>query len=127
MRNAPVGTLGHAIQRARFTLGMTQRDLAKKLGLRRGYTVSRWEGGRHAPMKSLHKRVAALLGVAPAPHGANVLRALGLERTSEVASLRTALAEAVNRHADLLDAGPKRIRAAVREALEVAERHGVSA
>jgi transcriptional regulator with XRE-family HTH domain len=105
---------------------MTQRDLAKKLGLRRGYSVSRWEGGRHAPMKALHKRLAALLGAAPAPHGANVLRALGVETSSEVATLKTALAEAVNHHADLLDAGPKRVRAAVLEALEVAERHGAS-
>jgi ribosome-binding protein aMBF1 (putative translation factor) len=131
MRKPPVGSLGHALQRARFTLGLSQKELAKKLGLRRGYTVPRWEGEYQAPSAAVREGLAAILGTAPAPHGTNALRALGMapsaaDAASRGASLSVAMAASISRHADAIDASPKRVREAIREALDIAERHGAT-
>jgi transcriptional regulator with XRE-family HTH domain len=129
MRTPPAGSLAHFLQRARITLGLTQGQLAKKVGLRRGYTVSRWEGGLQAPTAGVRNNLLAILGGAPAPHGSNLVRALGAKGATGAgafgnAALATELAAMVNRHADAIDASPKRVRAAFRDLFDLAERHG---
>lgn len=130
MRKPPEGSLGHYLQRARVTLGLTQRELARKVRLRRGYTVSRWEGGFQAPAAAVRDQLAAVLGAAPAPHGENAVRALGAKgaaasvATAGSAALASEVAALVVRQADAIDASPKRVRAAFRELFDLADRHG---
>ena len=89
MRKASPGSLGHSIRRARRTLDLSQLELAKKLGLRGSLTVSRWEVERQKPAARFRNRLAAILGAAPHPHGANALHALGMDAApTEVASFR---------------------------------------
>lgn len=53
--------VGERIKAAREHAGLTQEDLAKKLGVR-AITVSRWERGQQTPSKKTLKRLEEILG-----------------------------------------------------------------
>jgi len=50
------------MRKARKALGMTQKDLADKIGVRELY-ISRWETGLVSPSIDTLKRIAVVLGV----------------------------------------------------------------
>jgi DNA-binding XRE family transcriptional regulator len=53
--------IGDRLRSARQHAGLTQEDLAKKLGVR-AITISRWERGQQAPSKKTLKRLEEILG-----------------------------------------------------------------
>ena len=46
---------GKSITEARETLGLTQEDLAKRIGMKRVLTISRWENGHRDPSLSPYR------------------------------------------------------------------------
>jgi len=61
-RRLPVGP---ALAALRQRAGLTQADLAERLGLLSPETISRYERGEREPRVSSLRRIAAVLGVAP--------------------------------------------------------------
>lgn len=57
--------VGDRIRERREKIGLTQTELARRLGIDKG-TVWRWEAGRTSPQRGQLQRVAAMLGVTPA-------------------------------------------------------------
>ena len=55
---------GQHLRAARLACGWTQADLAKRLGVSKGY-ISRLEGGRARPAKSTVLRLAEVCGTDP--------------------------------------------------------------
>ncbi|MBI4764110.1 MAG: transcriptional regulator [Deltaproteobacteria bacterium] len=53
-------TLGERIIRVRRTLGMTQKELARKLGVDPG-TLGYWERGERRPIKGLEEKINGFL------------------------------------------------------------------
>lgn len=57
-------SLAGALKRLREDRGWTQEELAERLDVS-GATISRWEGGHHAPTLEHVQKIAELLGVDP--------------------------------------------------------------
>ena len=55
-------TISDRIRQSRIDAGLTQTELAGKLGVTQS-TVNRWEGGRHDPSRETSLRIADILGV----------------------------------------------------------------
>uniref|UniRef100_A0A6M3J119 Putative DNA binding, helix-turn-helix domain containing protein n=1 Tax=viral metagenome TaxID=1070528 RepID=A0A6M3J119_9ZZZZ len=57
---------GLATKEIRLALGLSQEAWAKRLGVKRVATISRWENGHRAPNEHFHRRIrnaAAEVGV----------------------------------------------------------------
>lgn len=52
------------LRRARFAVGLSQEEFARKVGVTQG-TVCAWEAGEHLPRASLFPKIARILGVDP--------------------------------------------------------------
>ena len=50
------------IKELRLAAGLTQEQLAKKMGLDQG-AISHWERGKNNPLRKYHKKLAKVLGV----------------------------------------------------------------
>lgn len=59
-------TLGQVLKRQRESLGLTQRELASKLGVKAAH-IAYLEGGRRRPSLSLLGRLAEVLGLEKGP------------------------------------------------------------
>jgi transcriptional regulator with XRE-family HTH domain len=53
--------LGHRIERRRQVLGMTQEELARRVGVNRA-SIGNWESGRHFPKRYIGK-LEEILGI----------------------------------------------------------------
>ena len=62
-RSSPGAQLGAYLAELRIQQGLTQRQLAEKLGLSSGEVVSRWERGEREPRLDMLSAVAAALDV----------------------------------------------------------------
>ena len=49
------------IKELRLAAGLTQEQLAKKMGLDQG-AISHWERGKTSPLRKYHKKLAKVLG-----------------------------------------------------------------
>lgn len=58
---ADVGELGDEMRRRREALGLSQQDVAAKMGLKRSSQVSHWETGDRRPTKANLKAAAPIL------------------------------------------------------------------
>lgn len=85
------GMTGQEVQAARSIRGLTQKDLAKKLGVSET-TVTRWETGRFKPAARLQARLHEILGVAPTMHTTQVVPEQ--ERGKDILRLARSLATA---------------------------------
>lgn len=54
-----------ALRAARLTAGYSQSQLARRMGVAEGHTVSGWERGRSGPLPAMIPRLAKVLGVRP--------------------------------------------------------------
>jgi transcriptional regulator with XRE-family HTH domain len=57
---------GAALRQARLDAGLTQEDLAERLGMRRPTPISSWERSAHVPEPGTIKRLADAIGCPPA-------------------------------------------------------------
>ena len=74
-----LGTLGDHLRKNRLDLGLQQRTVAKRLGVR-VETIGRWEKGLARPLPRHYGHILAFLGYDPEPVGEGVLARLNAAR-----------------------------------------------
>jgi transcriptional regulator with XRE-family HTH domain len=74
--------VGDHIRRRRLDLGLTQRTLARQLGVREE-TVHLWETGRARPLPRHFGRIVRFLGFDPEPGGSDLAGRIRTRRRAE--------------------------------------------
>lgn len=105
MNTRPAFTLGDMVRQLRIERGLTQKQLAKKVGLRGNAFISRIERGSALPSVPMQRRLADVLGVEAALLAARVSReSHGSTATALLADIGQAFDGARQRFANELDA-----------------------
>lgn len=83
----PIGSLGDRLRQARKALGLSQADLALKIGVSQP-AVATWESGMHDPRRDVLTRVATVLGVPFDWLAAGTAGRVGEDRSAAAAYIR---------------------------------------
>lgn len=73
-------SVAERLREARLAAGLTQAQLAQRIGVADGTRVAAWEHGRSTPHPATWAAICSLLGIAPEEAGAMTLRSLRLRR-----------------------------------------------
>ncbi len=96
------GNYGASLRRARVQAGLSQRQLAEKLGVDRVHVVRIETGSIKMPKEDLREKIAAVLGSDPEPVGEAPLTGAKARLTDAIRDLTDEEAEGVLRVVDLL-------------------------
>ena len=73
-------SVAERLREARLAAGLTQAQLAQRVGVADGTRVAAWEHGRSTPHPATWAAICSLLGIAPEEAGVVTLRSLRLRR-----------------------------------------------